>query len=278
MKEQYCVVGNPIGHSLSPQIHQQFAAQFRCSIDYQKKQLEADNFEAYFNEFFAQDGCGANITVPFKTQAFAYATQHHESAKLAQAVNTLHKVGDQIIGYNTDGVGLVRDIMDRHQQPLRQTTVLILGAGGATQGIIGPLLEQAPAQIVIANRTQAKAAKLVNQFDGLTQHNTQLTSCDLQDIRVQAQVIINATSLGLQVEMHNEDKTWPALNLEGAFCYDMSYGANAAFQRWCQERGARKSVDGLGMLVEQAAAAFTIWRGQEPNTDAVLAALRQKLS
>ena len=156
--------------------------------------------------------------------------------------------------------------------------MLILGAGGATQGIIGPLLEQAPAQIVIANRTQAKAAKLVNQFDGLTQHNTQLTSCDLQDIRVQAQVIINATSLGLQVEMHNEDKTWPALNLEGAFCYDMSYGANAAFQRWCQERDARKSVDGLGMLVEQAAAAFTIWRGQEPNTDAVLVALRQTLS
>ena len=274
MNNRFCVVGNPIGHSLSPQIHQLFAAQFQTDIDYQKKQLKEAEFGAYFDNFFAHGGCGANVTVPFKTHAYAYVTQHDESAKLAQAVNTMHKVGAQIIGYNTDGVGLVQDIVHRHQQTLHNTTVLILGAGGATQGIIGPLLAQSPAQIVIANRTVAKASSLVAQFEAITQHQGQLTCCELQAIEVQAQVIINATSLGLQSNAQHIEQFWPTLELAESFCYDMSYGVNAAFQRWCEARGAAASVDGLGMLVDNAVVIMeNIDRFQKKGYDGRVAAI-----
>jgi shikimate dehydrogenase len=274
--DRYCVIGNPIEHSLSPQIHQEFAAQTGELLTYEKVKVELTGFADFLKDFANSGGKGLNITVPFKVEAFNGATQLHELADIANAVNTLSIEGAEIIGFNTDGLGFIRDLTQRHGVQLAGKSVLVLGAGGACRGIIEPLLSTNPAQVTIANRTLANAQALCELFSGRHRHNS--LSC--VDLSVLAEgdagtydLVVNTTSLGLSAN----GITLPASLAQGSFCYDMSYGDKAAFARWAKEQGALNSVDGLGMLVEQAAESFNIWRGVRPRTDEIYQSLRKRV-
>ena len=274
--DRYCVIGNPIEHSLSPQIHQEFAAQTGELLTYEKVKVELTGFADFLKDFANSGGKGLNITVPFKVEAFNGATQLHELADIANAVNTLSLEGAEIIGFNTDGLGFIRDLTQRHGFQLAGKSVLVLGAGGACRGIIEPLLSTNPAQVTIANRTLANAQALCELFSGRHRHNS--LSC--VDLSVLAEgdagtydLVVNTTSLGLSAN----GITLPASLAQGSFCYDMSYGDKAAFARWAKEQGALNSVDGLGMLVEQAAESFNIWRGVRPRTDEIYQSLRKRV-
>ena len=274
--DRYCVIGNPIEHSLSPQIHQEFAAQTGELLTYEKVKVELTGFADFLKDFAKSGGKGLNITVPFKVEAFNGATQLHELADIANAVNTLSLEGAEIIGFNTDGLGFIRDLTQRHGVQLAGKSVLVLGAGGACRGIIEPLLSTNPAQVTIANRTLANAQALCELFSGRHRHNS--LSC--VDLSVLAEgdagtydLVVNTTSLGLSAN----GITLPASLAQGSFCYDMSYGDKAAFARWAKEQGALNSVDGLGMLVEQAAESFNIWRGVRPRTDEIYQSLRKRV-
>ena len=274
--DRYCVIGNPIEHSLSPQIHQEFAAQTGELLTYEKVKVELTGFADFLKDFADSGGKGLNITVPFKVEAFNGATQLHELADIANAVNTLSIEGADIIGFNTDGLGFIRDLTQRHGVQLAGKSVLVLGAGGACRGIIEPLLSTNPAQVTIANRTLANAQALCELFSGRHRHNS--LSC--VDLSVLAEgdagtydLVVNTTSLGLSAN----GITLPASLAQGSFCYDMSYGDKAAFARWAKEQGALNSVDGLGMLVEQAAESFNIWRGVRPRTDEIYQSLRKRV-
>lgn len=274
--DRYCVIGNPIEHSLSPQIHQEFAAQTGELLTYEKVKVELTGFADFLKDFANSGGKGLNITVPFKVEAFNGATQLHELADIANAVNTLSLEGAEIIGFNTDGLGFIRDLTQRHGVQLAGKSVLVLGAGGACRGIIEPLLSTNPAQVTIANRTLANAQALCELFSGRHRHNS--LSC--VDLSVLAEgdpgtydLVVNTTSLGLSAN----GITLPASLAQGSFCYDMSYGDKAAFARWAKEQGALNSVDGLGMLVEQAAESFNIWRGVRPRTDEIYQSLRKRV-
>ena len=274
--DRYCVIGNPIEHSLSPQIHQEFAAQTGELLTYEKVKVELTGFADFLKDFANSGGKGLNITVPFKVEAFNGATQLHELADIANAVNTLSLEGAEIIGFNTDGLGFIRDLTQRHGVQLAGKSVLVLGAGGACRGIIEPLLSTNPAQVTIANRTLANAQALCELFSGRHRHNS--LSC--VDLSVLAEgdagtydLVVNTTSLGLSAD----GITLPASLAQGSFCYDMSYGDKAAFARWAKEQGALNSVDGLGMLVEQAAESFNIWRGVRPRTDEIYQSLRKRV-
>ena len=274
--DRYCVIGNPIEHSLSPQIHQEFAAQTGELLTYEKVKVELTGFADFLKDFADSGGKGLNITVPFKVEAFNGATQLHELADIANAVNTLSIKGADIIGFNTDGLGFIRDLTQRHGVQLAGKSVLVLGAGGACRGIIEPLLSTNPAQVTIANRTLANAQALCELFSGRHRHNS--LSC--VDLSVLAEgdagtydLVVNTTSLGLSAD----GITLPASLAQGSFCYDMSYGDKAAFARWAKEQGALNSVDGLGMLVEQAAESFNIWRGVRPRTDEIYQSLRKRV-
>lgn len=274
--DRYCVIGNPIEHSLSPQIHQEFAAQTGELLTYEKVKVELTGFADFLKDFADSGGKGLNITVPFKVEAFNGATQLHELADIANAVNTLSIEGADIIGFNTDGLGFIRDLTQRHGVQLAGKSVLVLGAGGACRGIIEPLLGTNPAQVTIANRTLANAQALCGLFAGRHGHNS--LSC--VDLSVLAEgdagtydLVVNTTSLGLSAD----GITLPASLAQGSFCYDMNYGDKAAFARWAEEQGALNSVDGLGMLVEQAAESFNIWRGVRPRTDEIYQSLRKRV-
>ena len=274
--DRYCVIGNPIEHSLSPQIHQEFAAQTGELLTYEKVKVELTGFADFLKDFADSGGKGLNITVPFKVEAFNGATQLHELADIANAVNTLSIEGADIIGFNTDGLGFIRDLTQRHGVQLAGKSVLVLGAGGACRGIIEPLLGTNPAQVTIANRTLANAQALCGLFAGRHGHNS--LSC--VDLSVLAEgdagtydLVVNTTSLGLSAD----GITLPASLAQGSFCYDMNYGDKAAFARWAEEQGALNSVDGLGMLVEQAAESFNIWRGVRPKTDEIYQSLRKRV-
>ena len=274
--DRYCVIGNPIEHSLSPQIHQEFAAQTGELLTYEKVKVELTGFADFLKDFADSGGKGLNITVPFKVEAFNGATQLHELADIANAVNTLSLEGADIIGFNTDGLGFIRDLTQRHGVQLAGKSVLVLGAGGACRGIIEPLLGTNPAQVTIANRTLANAQALCGLFSGRHGHNS--LSC--VDLSVLAEgnagtydLVVNTTSLGLSAD----GITLPASLAQGSFCYDMNYGDKAVFARWAEEQGALNSVDGLGMLVEQAAESFNIWRGVRPKTDEIYQSLRKRV-
>ena len=274
--DRYCVIGNPIEHSLSPQIHQEFAAQTGELLTYEKVKVELTGFADFLKDFADSGGKGLNITVPFKVEAFNGATQLHELADIANAVNTLSIKGADIIGFNTDGLGFIRDLTQRHGVQLAGKSVLVLGAGGPCRGIIEPLLGTNPAQVTIANRTLANAQALCGLFAGRHGHNS--LSC--VDLSVLAEgdagtydLVVNTTSLGLSAD----GITLPASLAQGSFCYDMNYGDKAAFARWAEEQGALNSVDGLGMLVEQAAESFNIWRGVRPKTDEIYQSLRKRV-
>lgn len=257
------VFGNPIEHSLSPTIHAMFAQQTGVEIEYTKKLAPIDAFTQSANDFVDQGGMGFNITVPFKIDAFKLSTQHTLNAQTAAAVNTIKVDGNTLIGENTDGIGLVNDLTKNLGIHLESKTVLILGAGGATRGILLPLLKQCPKQLMIANRTASKAIALANDFSkyGKT------CGFGLEKIKPEpVDVIINATSASLNGKMPNI----PTGVVNGAICYDLMYGKITPFMHWAQENNALKVVDGLGMLVEQAAAAFAFWTGKQPDTQVVI--------
>jgi shikimate dehydrogenase len=273
MTDQYAVFGNPINHSKSPAIHRQFAEQTGQDMHYSKQLINEGDFEKSAQDFFAQSGKGLNITVPFKLEAFSFAQQLTPRAQRAGAVNTLALQADgKILGDNTDGIGMVHDMHNLDWQ-LEGKRILILGAGGAVRGILQPLLEEQPAQIIIANRTFSKAEELVKQFH------------DLGDMQARTfeqlsgehfDIVINGTSASLNGELPPLPDNLLNTN---ACCYDMMYGAEPTiFMRWAAENGAAKIADGLGMLVGQAAEAFYIWRHIRPEVIPVITALRRQLN
>lgn len=279
----YAVAGNPISHSKSPLIHQHFAEQAKQQMHYGRLQPELDRFTAAAKEFFAAGGKGMNVTVPFKLDAQALADALTSRAQLAGAVNTLWIQDGKIYGDNTDGAGLVRDLLAQGLA-LNSARILLVGAGGAARGVIGPLLEQAPKCLVIANRSNAKADELVKIFADLAAvHEVALESRTLADLENPAitqysfDLVINATAAGLSDESPLSEKAVANIFVPSSFAYDMVYGKTTAFMQQALQRGARVS-DGLGMLVEQAADAFLLWRGANLaaviNPRTVLAKLR----
>ena len=263
--DSYAVVGNPIGHSKSPRIHALFAAQTAQDMSYEAILAPLDGFVATVRAFVQAGGLGMNVTVPFKEEAFRLATTLTERARAAGAVNTLKFSGNDIFGDNTDGAGLVRDIADNLGRAITGQRILLLGAGGAARGVILPLLAEKPASLSIANRTADKARALAATFPGCA-------GGGFEEIGERAfDIVINATSAGLA------GGVLPRLTFAfapGCLAYEMVYGKDTDFLRQAAE-AAVTTADGLGMLVEQAAEAFFVWRGVRPETAPVLKELRQ---
>jgi len=269
--DQYAVFGNPIKQSKSPFIHTLFAIQTAQQMHYKAIEAPVDDFTSHLIAFF-KEGKGCNITAPFKEQAFAYAQQLTDRAQLAGAVNTLKKTDDGlIIGDNTDGAGLVLDLKNNHVN-LEGARILLLGAGGAARGVCSPLLAEKPAEIVIANRTVEKAQLLADIF----QEYGTINACSLVDISDNFDLVINSTSAGLTGNLPpiSADIIRPETAI-----YDMTYSAQVTtFNAWAKENGARLTIDGLGMLVGQAAESFAVWRGVKPGAKQVLNELRHNLA
>ncbi|MBJ7536327.1 shikimate dehydrogenase [Marinomonas transparens] len=265
--DQYAVVGNPIAHSKSPSIHGYFAEQTKQSLTYTTLLGDDIAFEAQVRDFFAKDGKGLNVTVPFKERAYAMCDVLSKRAKQAGAVNTLlmGKNGE-LFGDNTDGIGMVRDITHNQEQPLKDKRILILGAGGAVRGVLEPVLSEKPKSVTIANRTVEKAQALADHFGCL--------ASSFEALEGEFDIIINGTSASLSGSL-------PPLKdeLVGAqtWCYDMMYGAErTVFLQWAHEHGAN-GADGLGMLVGQAAEAFYLWRQVRPDTASLVSIMRQQM-
>lgn len=272
----YCVMGHPIAHSLSPWIHTRFAELTGQDLCYTKREIPLDHFARSVQAFVHEGGRGCNITVPFKFEAAALATQTSERGLLAQACNVLTFDNGQILADNTDGIGLVDDIEQNAGVNLRGKRLLLLGAGGAGAGVLGPLIHARPAQICVANRTRPKAEALVARHQACALlHNTELLAHDLHGLEADFDILINATASSLG----GHDVPVSARVLRpGALAYDMMYGAAArGFMNWASAHGAL-ARDGLGMLVGQAAEAFLIWRGILPPAAQVLAELRARLA
>ena len=279
----YAVAGNPIAHSKSPAIHKRFAEQSNQKMHYGRLQPELGEFKTAAQAFFAAGGKGMNVTVPFKLDAQALADVLTPRAQLAGAVNTLRIEDGKIFGDNTDGAGLVRDLLAQGIQ-IQGSRILLLGAGGASRGVLGPLLEQSPKELIIANRSNAKAEDLVQLFSDLA-HSLQViltvvTVNELEDASKTISpfdLIINATAAGLSDASPISDTAASNVFTPKSFAYDMVYGKVTTLMQQALHRGARVS-DGLGMLVEQAADAFLLWRGADLATAidprAVLAELR----
>ena len=273
--DRYAVIGNPIAHSKSPWIHAAFAAQTGQALQYEALLAPLDGFATTVANFRLAGGRGANVTVPFKLEAHALADRLSARAQAAGAVNTLIFGEDGISGDNTDGIGLVRDLRDNLGCPLRGRRVLLLGAGGAARGALLPLIDEAPASLFIANRTAARAVELADSF-GEAAGALPLAGGGFAELAGQTfDVVINASSASLADEAPPlpEDVYAP-----GALAYDMMYAAEpTAFLRAARAQGVERLSDGLGMLVEQAAESFALWRGVRPQTAPVLAALRERL-
>ena len=271
----YCVMGNPVEHSKSPWIHARFAELTGQMLHYDKRLIPLDGFATAVSAFVAEGGRGCNITVPFKLEAAALATHTSERAMLALASNVLTFRDGDILADNTDGAGLVNDIQRNAGLDLQGLRVLLIGAGGAAAGVLGPLILAQPAGITVANRTLRKARELVERHAALALlQKTELTAHDLQGLEADFDVVINATASSL----NGAGVPVAASTLKpGALAYDMMYGPAAqGFLTWAREHGATPR-DGLGMLVEQAAESFLIWRGVLPPSQPVLAELRAML-
>ncbi|WP_094752678.1 shikimate dehydrogenase [Psychromonas sp. CD1] len=270
--DHYAVFGNPISHSKSPFIHTLFAQQTAQDMSYTAIEAPIDDFEKTLNHFFKHTGKGCNITLPFKIKAFAYAQKLTPRAKLSGAVNTLKLTDDGLlIGDNTDGAGLILDL-NNHHIDLYNKRILLLGAGGAARGVCGALLETQPKELVIANRTHTKAIELASIFDTYGTVN----AVAFNDLFGTFDIIINSTSASLKGEVPPISST---LILPETTIYDMMYSDKAtAFNLWARKHGARLILDGLGMLVGQAAESFALWRGLKPGSAQVLNKLRQHLS
>ncbi|MDR3100647.1 MAG: shikimate dehydrogenase [Paraburkholderia sp.] len=280
-RDRYAVVGNPVAHSKSPYIHAQFAAATGEPVEYDRLLAPLDGFVEHVQAFRAAGGRGLNVTVPFKLEAHALASRLSPRAAAAGAVNTLRFDEDGIFGDNTDGFGLVRDIEVNLGVSLKGARVLLLGAGGAARGVVLPMLERQPAAITIVNRTAQKAHALVEQFEGAAREFACLISGGGPDSVYDPaapkpyDVIVNATAGSLDAALPECDtRAFGSATL----AYDMMYGAEpTVFMRHAESLGARAS-DGLGMLVEQAAESFFVWRGVRPDGAPVLAALRRQLA
>jgi shikimate dehydrogenase len=268
--DKYCVIGNPIAHSKSPEIHPVFAAQTGQDIAYGRCLAPLDGFAATVRDLVAQGYKGANVTVPFKIEAVDVATRLTPRAQAAGAVNTLSFLDGEIVGDNTDGPGLVADIVRNAGVALANKRILLLGAGGAARGIMLPFLEQRPQSILVANRTVATAEALVANFAGHRQA-TELAACGFDDITGPYDIVVNATSSSLGGTM----PPVPALAFaKETLALDIMYGSEPTpFMRFAAGQGAA-TRDGLGMLIEQAAEAFTIWRGVRPETAEVFTKMR----
>ena len=268
--DQYAVIGNPIAHSKSPEIHARFAAQTQQAIKYDRLLAPLDGFAATVQKFVRAGGKGLNVTVPFKLEAFAMATMLTPRARAAGAVNTLKFDGGEMLGDNTDGIGLVTDIVRNAGIPIAGKTVLLLGAGGAARGALLPLLDEQPARLVVANRTPAKAVELVGRFDS----HPRLEAGNFGELNDVFDIVINATAASLTSEV---PPVSPRVFGARTLAYDMMYGsAPTAFMRFATQHGAM-ARDGLGMLVEQAAESFALWRGVRPETSGVFDALRAQM-
>ncbi len=270
--DRYVVIGNPVAHSLSPEIHARFAEQGGERIEYSRLLVPPGRFVIHAEEFFDGGGRGANITLPFKVDAFHWATHHSERALRAGAANFLmRRERLEIFADNTDGAGLVADLTRNLGVELRGASILLLGAGGAARGVMAPLLAQSPRSLRVANRTAAKAEELVREFAGLG--NIGATPLDAIPVET-FDVVINATSTSTRGEVLDlGGLRWSPRTL----AYDMAYGPAAKpFLARAASAGSRVS-DGLGMLVEQAAESFALWRGKHPDTSPVLQSLRARL-
>lgn len=266
MTSHYAVFGNPVAHSRSPLIHAEFARQTGQDLDYRAILAPLDGFAAAIARFREAGGAGANVTVPFKEEAFRLATRLTPRAEQAGAVNTLKFDNDGVLGDNTDGAGLVRDLTLNLKQPLAGKSLLLMGAGGAARGVIGPLLAEQPGRLVLANRTVEKALQLAELFGG------RISGAPYAALAGQRfDIVINATAASLKGELPPlpEDLLHP-----GALAYDMMYGSETPFMAWARQHGAERVADGLGMLVEQAAESFFLWRGIRPDTAPVIASLK----
>ena len=270
--DQYAVFGNPIKQSKSPFIHTLFANQTAQNLVYNAIEPSIDGFQEALKDFFSGAGKGCNVTAPFKEQAFQYAQQRTERATLAGAVNTPKLTDDGIIlGDNIDGAGLVLDLRNNHVN-LKGARILLLGAGGAARGVCGPLLAEQPKEIVIANRTFEKAQTLTTIFKDFGN----IKASSFEQLDGEFDLIINSTSAGLsgQIAPISAELIRPETAI-----YDMTYSAEiTAFNKWAKQLGARLVIDGLGMLVGQAAESFAMWRGLKPSAKQVLTELRHNLS
>jgi len=272
--DRYAVIGNPIAHSKSPLIHAEFAKQTQQQLIYTAELVEIGKVTEFVSEFHKNNGKGLNITVPFKQDAWDIATQHSERALRAGAVNTLVLNGENnYFGDTTDGIGLVNDLTKNHKISLDKKNILILGAGGAVRGVIEPILEKKPDHLIIANRTVDKATQLANDFSDLGS----ISGCGFSDLQNEKfDIIINGTSASLAGDLPPLPDN---LLTEKSAAYDMMYAAEATvFMAWAKQQGASYIFDGLGMLVEQAAESFNIWRGVKPSTSNVINLIRQSLN
>lgn len=272
--DRYAVVGQPVDHSRSPWIHARFAALTGHPVEYGKLPAPLGGFAATVRRFRDEGGRGCNVTLPFKFEAASFATVLSPRARLAGACNTLRfDAEDTVFGDNTDGAGLVGDIQSHAGVPLAGKQVLVVGAGGGAAGVLGPLLETAPARLVVANRTAPKAEALVTAHAALAaRRQVDLSASALDAIAGDFDVVINATASSIA---GGGVPVRPQVLRPGALAYDMMYGpAAAGFLQWARDHGAVPR-DGLGMLVEQAAEAFLVWRGLRPPTGGVLAELRE---
>lgn len=271
--DRYAVIGNPIAHSKSPEIHARFAAQTGENLSYERLLAPLDGFAETVRAFIENGGRGLNVTVPFKLEAYEMTTGLTNRARIAGAVNTLLLGGAEIIGDNTDGVGLVADIVQNVGMSLSGKRLLLLGAGGAARGVLQPLIDENPSELVIANRTLGKAHELTEIFSART--SVPISACAFSALQGKFDIVINATSAGLADEMPDVPAS---IFGSGTLAYDMVYGKQPTrFLLFAAQHGATVR-DGLGMLVEQAAESFFVWRGIRPATAPVLAALRDSLT
>jgi shikimate dehydrogenase len=264
----YAVLGNPIHHSLSPEIHSQFAKQTNQHLQYAALEVPKEDFAAFVKGLHEADYQGMNITLPFKLEAWELSESRTERAESAGAVNTLIRTDNGWRGDNTDGAGLVTDLTKNLGLQLKDKRILILGAGGATRGVLYPLLAEQPESIHIANRTAAKAATLADDFKSA--ENIRHSGLD-GPFHAPYDIIINATAASLSGQV---PKIPAGLLAKNGACYDMMYASEpTAFEQWAKTQGAKVISGGLGMLVEQAAESFEQWRGVRPDTASVLANL-----
>ena len=272
LKKHFAVIGNPIHHSLSPQIHTAFAKEAGLHIDYEAVLSPLDAFKNTIHQLIAQKLIGANVTLPFKKEAYELATTHSNHAKIAEAVNTLEFKDDQIIGHNTDGIGLIRDLEQNSNVDLKRKKILLIGAGGAAEGVIYSMLEKKPSELILTNRTIEKSHVIQNKMDvHAKSFNVNLNVIEIAKLPHQYfDLIINATSTSLNnTDLAINHKVFHKSSL----AYDMMYGKETSFIREAKSQGSKTS-DGLGMLVEQAAEAFFIWHHIKPKTKSLIESLR----
>lgn len=271
--DRYAVIGNPIAHSKSPLIHAAFAEQTGETLSYTAELVEPGKVADFVSEFMRHNGRGMNVTVPFKQDAFELADTLSDRAQRAGAVNTLILDNGTIYGDTTDGVGLLNDLVINHKQSLKHKRILVIGAGGAVRGVLEPLLLEQPQCLVIANRTVEKARQLADDFASFGN----ISACGYDQLAGQQfDLIINGTSASLAGELPPLPDN---LFTENACAYDMMYAAEpTTFMQWSEQQGATSVFDGLGMLVEQAAESFYLWRKKRPETRGVIEDLRKQLT